>query len=447
MITIPPLKSFSKIRTELIPDITKTWKTGQLLNATVESDVTANGRLLMRMGQYVLETKTPISLQAGDHLKLLVKSSGDPPVLKILTTADLHQTAAQNLKSFIARQQDLTQLLKLNGNIFENPAIPKTLKQQLVQLNQILPGVEQAIQAQALKTMIQNSGIFLEAKLYNQKHSQQQTLNQDIKSQLLKIGAQLQSLVPELTAKPPVSTLDNIQTITAALVKQFVEGKINLVQFSVLLTNRLSDNQIGLILQALNSADKTLLPKELLAGFTVLLNYIQQQARPQQLLDNLSTLLKTLGLLQELKIDIDGVLAKITSQQLTTLTRDEDGPLVLLFDLILKDKSENHLIQFRLEQENPADEGNDTNWVIDINFSFTELGPVQARVHLTDNNISTMFRAENESTVKTISKQISLLDTAFRSIGFDVVSLDVTHGSITRPRDLPKNVHILDEIA
>jgi len=49
--------------------------------------------------------------------------------------------------------------------------------------------------------------------------------------------------------------------------------------------------------------------------------------------------------------------------------------------------------------------------------------------------------------VKTISEQISLLDTALRGIGFDVVNLDVTHGSIIRSRDLPNNVHILDEIA
>ena len=72
---------------------------------------------------------------------------------------------------------------------------------------------------------------------------------------------------------------------------------------------------------------------------------------------------------------------------------------------------------------------------------------MQARLHLTNNKLSTVFCAEKENTAKQISKQINLLDTAFRRIGFDAINLDVTQGSINKPRDLAKNIHLLDEKA
>ena len=464
MINIQPTPSLSKILTEPVPDASKTWKVGQILNATAERNANAQDNVLMRMGKSILEAKTPIALKAGDALKLLVKPPGDRPVLKILTTASPPRIAAQYLKSFIARQQDLTSLQQLSQKIIASPSTPKILKQPLIDLNQQLPGVEQATQAKTLKKLIQNSGVFLESKLKHlsqdarrhdslqhgqlRQDSQQQTaITQDVKSQLLRISAQLKSELPELATKSPITTTKNLQTVIDPLVKQFIKGEINLIKLSRLLSILLPKKQSQLIQQALTVSDKTLLAKELQNSFTVLLNHIQQQANPKQIQDNLSCLLKTMALLQELKTGIDGVLAKITSQQLTTLTREADGLLLLLFDIVLKDKTENHLIQFRLEQEKSAKDQKTSSWTVALNFNFKELGPIQARLHLTDKHISTVFRAEQENTAKNISKQINLLDTAFRRIGFDAINLDVSRGSISKARDLPKNIHILDEKA
>ncbi len=91
----PPL---SKILIETIPDVTKTWKVGQVLNATAERNAKAHDNTLMRIGQSILEAKTPVALKAGDALKLLVMSLGDRPVLKIQTAASPPLIAAQNLK-------------------------------------------------------------------------------------------------------------------------------------------------------------------------------------------------------------------------------------------------------------------------------------------------------------------------------------------------------------
>jgi len=460
MINISAIPSLSKILTEPVSDVTKTWKVGQVLNATAERNANAQDNVLIRIGQSLLEAKTPVALKNGDALKLLVKSLGETPVLKIQTAASpAPQIAAQNLKSFIGRQQDLTSLLHLSQKIIENSSTPKMIKQQLVDLKQQLPSVVQLTQAKTIKKLIQNSGIFLESKLNHlHHHAQQQNtlrqhapqnapLNHDVKSQLLRISAQLQSDAPELAVKSPITITRNLGTVIDPLVKQFIKGEINITQLSTLLTTQLPKKHSQLIQQVLTTADISLLPKELKNSFTILLNHLQQQANPKQMQDNLSGQLKTMELLQDLKAGVDGALAKITSQQLTILTRETDNLLLLLFDIVLKDKNENHLIQFRLEQEKSAKDKKTSSWTVALNFNFKELGPVQARLHLTDNHISTVFRAEQENTANNISKQINLLDTAFRRIGFDAINLDVSRGNISKPRDFPKNVHILDEKA
>lgn len=457
MINIPPIPSLSKILTEPVPDVTKTWKVGQVLNATAERNVNARDNVLFRIGQSFLEAKTPVALKAGDAFKLLVKSLGERPVLTIQRTASPPLIAAQNLKSFIGRQQDLSSLLQLSQKIIESSSTPKILKQQLIDLNQKLPSVEQATQAKTLEKLIQNSGIFLESKLKHlQKDTllhntrahnalQQNALQQDVKSQLLRISAQLQNDLPELAVKS--STTRNIQTGIDPLVKQFIKGEISLTQLSTLLTIHLPKKHSQLIQQVLTTADISLLPKELKNSFTILLNHLQLQDNPKQIQNNLSSQLKTMELLQDLKAGVDGALAKISSQQLTTLTRETDSLLLLLFDIVLKDKTDNHLIQFRLEQEKLTKDQNLSSWTVALNFNFKELGPIQARLYLSDNHISTVFRAEQENTAKNISKQINLLDTAFRRIGFDEINLDVSQGDISKPRDIPNNVHILDEKA
>ncbi len=459
MINIHTIQSLTERQPALIPDITKTWKIGQVLNATAENSLTPNDKILLRIGPSLLEAKTPVALKTGESFKLLVKSLGDVPVLKIQTMLNsirppaggTTQVAAQNLKNFIAQQQDLTGLLQLSKQLIENPTIPKTLKQQLTQLNQQLPGFERATQAKTLKNLIQNNGVFLESKIKSlQNNTQKQTvIQQDIKTQLLKINAQLNTALPGLIAKThtiittPTST--NINTAIEPLVKQFIKGEISLAKLATALTIQLPERHNQLIQQVLTTSDNSLLPKELKDTISLLLSHIQQQPNPKQIRDNLSSLLKTMESLQELKTGIEGALAKITSQQLTVLTREPDSLLLLLFDLYLKHKNEHHLIQFQIEQEQSSSDPDTTDWNISLNFNFKELGPIQAKLHLSGNAISTVFRAEQKATAQTISKEVHLLDAALQRIGFNVIKMDVTQGSIIEPRNIPKNVRLLDE--
>ena len=439
MINIPPVPANTEIRGPLIPDVTKAWKLGQLLNATVARDASANDTVLIRMGLTTLEAKTPIPLRAGETLQLLVKALGDTPVLSVQTGASPPQVAAQNLKNFISRQQDLTALLAASQKVIADPLVSRQLKQQLIDLAGNMPDLKQGAQADVLKLLIKNSGVFLESKLHN---AQAGTLPADVKSQLLRIGAQLEAAAPGLLTRPQATTQDALLAILAS----FQKGEIDPAQLSVTLTNQLSKEEQRKFRQALATAERGLLPRGLVGSYDALMAFIHQQADAGKLRQHLSSLLETMAQLQQMKSACEGALAKITSQQLTPLTRESEQPL-LLFDLHFKDGSAYHLINFRMEREPAAVNQGARGWTITLSFDFEELGPVAARLHLCGNDIHTLINAEKDSTVALMASHIGLLETALGRIGFDQIRVGVAQGSISPPNDIAEGVHLLDENA
>ena len=117
MINIPPIKPSTEIRTSLLPEINQAWKAGRVLNATVEKGDEALSKVLLRIGQTLVEARAPVPLKTGEQLKLLVKSLGEKPILSIQTKVDTASLAAAKLRVFIAQQQDLSSVIKLSQNL------------------------------------------------------------------------------------------------------------------------------------------------------------------------------------------------------------------------------------------------------------------------------------------------------------------------------------------
>ena len=415
-----------------------------MLNATAQTDADAQGKALLRIGQHILETRTPVALKTGDQLKLLVKTLGETPLLSIQGTTSEATKIARQLRHFIGHQQDITPLLKLAQASRDNPLLPQDVRQRLADLVSRIPSLEQATTAPGLKRIIQNSGIFLENKLVRNETRQ---IEQDIKNQLLRISTQIRSELPRLTTAQtsPGSAIEF--KALPDVINRFVRGDISLKELSAIFSS-LPKSSSSLVQQVFLTQNTSALPKELVSSFTQLLTYIQQQANPRQIIETLSSQLKSMPLLLELQTSIDSTLAKITSQQLTPLLRDSDNLLLLLFGLPLKDKNENYLIHFRLEQEKRADDPASSNWLVTLNFEFKSLGPIQAKLHLIENHISTLFQAEKPETAQLIKQQINLLHMAFARAGLEPVSIDVSLGKIDTPKDIPgDSIHILDEKA
>ncbi len=439
MVNIPPVPARTEIREPLIPDVTKAWRVGQVLNATVSRDASANDTVLIRMGRTTLEAKTPVALRAGEPLQLLVKALGDTPVLSVQAAASLPQLAAQSLKNFIAQQQDLTALLAASKNVVANPLVSRQLRQQLIDLVGNMPDLKQGVGADVLKLLIANSGVFLESRIRN---AQAGALSADVKWQLLKIGTQLDAIAPGLLGRPQAGTPDSLASILSALQK----GEINLVQLSVVLTNQLPKEEQRKFRQALAAVERGLLPQGLVDSYDVLMNWVLRQTDATAVREQLSGLLETMALLRELKSCCEGALAKITSQQLTRLTHEWNHPL-LLFDLCFSDGSAYQIINFRLEREQAAVYRDAPDWTVTLAFDFRELGPVTARLHLHGNDIHTMIHAEKGGTVDRMTAHIGQLESALDLIGFNQVSLVVAQGSISLPNDIAEGVQLLDENA
>ncbi|MDH5736124.1 MAG: hypothetical protein OEY87_08390, partial [Gammaproteobacteria bacterium] len=106
MINIPPIKPRTDIKSDILSDITKTWKVGQVLNATVEKGGKPLDTILLRLGQHLLESRTPITLKDGETIQLVVKQMGIEPLLGIKSQISTRETIVQLLRSFINNQQD-----------------------------------------------------------------------------------------------------------------------------------------------------------------------------------------------------------------------------------------------------------------------------------------------------------------------------------------------------
>jgi hypothetical protein len=196
------------------------------------------------------------------------------------------------------------------------------------------------------------------------------------------------------------------------------------------------------------STKQTLLPPALSLKLPQLFQHIQQQPNAKQLMDSLFSLLRNLPPLQELKAAVDGSLARITSQQLMPLTRDGDStPLLLQFDLPVKERDHLQLFKFRIEEEAGGSDPQHSSWTITINFDFDPLGPVQARLHLIDQQIAAVLQAEKPATVDAIRQNLGLLEQGFARAGLQPVKLDVISGRPDEPRQTVEGVHLLDEQA
>ena len=341
MINIPPIKLGTEIKTERLPDISQIWKTGQVLNATVETGSETMDRILLRIGQHLVESKTPMPLKTGDQIKLLVKTLGETPLLAIQTKLDTPDIAADKLRAFIAQQINPLQLMNTTQKVLNTESISPALKQQLQLLVNQIPDIEEILQPQQLSRLIKNSGVFLEPRLL----ANSAQIQQDIKGQLLKLNNLLQQELP--TTPNQAGDTKQLQKI----ISDFIRGDTNLQQLVRSLYNALPRESMQQLLQAISGNRQPALPEEFMPALNQLLTNIKQQPQAKALTETLIKLIQNTQALQELKASVEQTLARITSQQLIPLTREADNPLLLLLGLIFKDKDSSYLVDFRIEQE------------------------------------------------------------------------------------------------
>jgi hypothetical protein len=182
-------------------------------------------------GQYLLEVYQPgvrngtmlramsvTALEPGQALRLEVVDNGPPPQLRILPPPedDIQETISQALRQFLPKQEDLHGVMErlsrfaARGEDAGEAKLPQTLREALRSVLGALPDKGALSTAEGLKRAIENSGLFLEARLAQQvetAESPQKTappsLAQDMKATLLKLADGLSARLSSLEEAAP----------------------------------------------------------------------------------------------------------------------------------------------------------------------------------------------------------------------------------------------------
>ncbi len=459
MINIPPVKSSETPRAELLTDITRTWKVGQVLSATSTQSRPANSNVLLQLGQHLLSTRTPVALEEGQEVKLLVKTSGsgntgELPLLKLILNEPappLKQQAAQKLREFIAVQQSFSQLQQSTVKVLENrPSLPETLRTSLQQLQQVLLTQNKNLNADKLRQLVSNSGIFLENKLASRAPVEPQSLINDVKLQLLKVSEQLRkpdmqqfiSNAPQSSqTKPLAQQTQQLQT----LISQ--STKIDINHLSQQITSLLPLPVVNQLVQLLSTPSLQLNVYEELKLLSQTLLQTFSQKTPGKTVQNLVDVIRSRIALIELGQQVEQSISKITSMQLQPLSRDGDSMVMLLFNLVFKDSHEHFDINVRFQQESQNSDQEQESWNAILSFKFRTLGHVQAQIHVLSNRVSTVFHSELADTAEKIQQLLPALERGLQNAGLEVISLDVRQQMLPETDMIKPDNHLLDENA
>lgn len=315
------------------------------------------------------------------------------------------------------------------------PSLPLTapVREAAGQLLQGLSDSRSLQRPEGLRQALNNSGLFLENSLKNAKL---QTSQQDLKANLLQLA---QVLKTELNQSGRSRLLDN----PAALQKMPAEVQTALRQ--LLSTPQQLSKLPAQVPPALASRGQT--PMQLLLGLLSGLAVSQHSpggtgqsqsqplsgaqpfmparemnaAQPQQ------PALRAMEwqLMRDLLREVESATARIQFNQLSML-RDVDNPgnnNVWLFDLPVRDKQQLEMLQMRLEQHLPElrpDE--EAIWQVQLNLETRNLGPMQARISLHQQDVKVVLLAEWQQSAAMLARYIDDLNRRL-----DKLNINVSH--------------------
>lgn len=441
MINPPHVGHSSSVSNKPLSDFNTSLKVGQIINARTESGGDTNSKVILRAGKFLLESRTPIPLQTGEQIKLIVKQAGDSPVFNILkeqaNTRLTAQTIQHHLRNYISRQADIRPLLESAKSHANNPLLSNNVRQQIQSLINNIPDLEQVINARQLKTLIKNNSIFLESSLQGGSN---QEVNHNLKAQILKLRAliaQDQNLLPAQNKQSPGELLN--------LLAKFNNSGINFQQLINLSARVLPVTQLNQLIHILSGQTNKIPFSDYTHGLNQLLSIIKKQANSDGLEKSIRVLLEKALLLQELKTAISESLSRIGAHQLIPLVRDSEHPLLLLFDLIFKHNNHFNIVEFEIEKDRQHSDDNENTWSVIIRFDISDLGPVKTKITLTDKRISVVFHAKLSNTKQKIQQHLPLLESALVTAGFELSHIQVFQQTQDASPRMPSDIALVDE--
>lgn len=432
------------------------WQVGQILKVRAETDSSAAGQLMLRIGKLKVAATTPLPIKAGEAFSAQIQSLGQTPVLKILSTPGGPQRAiARYLRESLPRQQDFAPLMqKLATTAGKDSSLPQPVKSLAQSIIGNMASMDNLKRPGEIKSAITGSGVLLEARLAG-ANLPQTTLPADLKAQLLQLRRTLiRQLAADATPAGQASTPGADRSMRTApatsqqqVIDLFISGRLAPETLVRLITRDFPADQVTLLLRYLESLTSLRQPAGLSEPLVRLAQFIQAQTTPAVSAESLLALLRNILALQELQQLTENALNRIQASQLSSVSREAGTAFLLHLDLpVMHDKAVQNLqLQFEKRGE---DEASPEHWNVTINIDLPELGPIQARLRLQENRLVTRFEAEQAGTVLGIRKNLPLLQEALARIGVTIDHLSVEQGKAeTGLRPPPPGQHLLDEMA
>lgn len=336
-----------------------------------------------------LSVETPLPLPIGSLLSAQVQGSQALSFLPLSGRLD-QLVLGQQLAAQQGRQGSLEGLFKNLQGLSQQSGLPDELRGSIDKLLGLLPEGGQLGTAKGLAQALENSGLFLEAKLLS---GQTASLPQDLKANLLRLVAQLLPNLPG-AALPPGGTA---ATALAQALPAFVR------------------NALGNLTQA----------------------NLRQQGLSFPLPARLLQSLEGEGDLEALLKLAAAAVSRLQTHQLSSLAQTQvtaEGYLQTTWQLELPMRNQQDIVplQIKLQREEPNNAGKPEQkellWRVELAFDLEPLGPLQVQAQLIRGSLSSQLWAERANTAELIDHELGHLRERLLAAGLDVGELACRQG-------------------
>lgn len=340
----------------------------------------------------------------------------------------------QGLRQTLPHQQPLKNLLPLLLKIAQQPSAswPKELTQNATQLLKLFPSSQQLQQSTALKQVISNSGIFLEAKLaqlsINNPNNNNIATGSNQRSTNSALSLDLKGLIQRVI----------LLTDSAAGSQNGAQAAVKAAVLTEKITVKPSFPGTPLVPSASGESSESLKPSALFQGY------------PSDLAASNTTTPSSTGssndrnvdvLLRQLSGQLLASLARTQLNQLETLatrqqnTPDNQGPInswTLEIPIIhgknidnLDVRIDQHLID---EEHDGSNENGQNLWTIMLAFDLHKLGKMNVQLKVIDMSVSATVWSQLENTHLEVKREINGLKLNLEKVGVNVKQVDCQLG-------------------
>ncbi|MDD0843830.1 flagellar hook-length control protein FliK [Pseudomonas sp. Gutcm_11s] len=336
-----------------------------------------------------LSVETPLPLPIGSLLTAQVQGSQNLAFLPLSGRLD-QLVLGQQLAAQQSRQGSLEGLFKGLQGMAQQDGLPSELRTSIDKLLGLFPDGKQLSSPDGLAKAMEQSGVFLEAKMLG---GQAQQLPQDLKASLLRLVAQL---LPNLPGGAPMPAASASNALAQAL-PSFVRNALGAL------------GQVSLRQQAMSFP----LPSRLLQS-------MDEEA-------DLETLLKLAA----------AAVSRLQTHQLSSLAQTQvtpEGNLLTTWQLELPMRNQHDVVplQVKLQREESGaetrKEQKETLWRIDLAFDLYPLGPLQVQAQLLRGSLSSQLWAERADTALLIDQELDNLRQRLLGAGLEVGELSCRQG-------------------